>query len=206
MWKQEQYFDKYMMGTEKGYCLRNVRKGFDLPAKFASALDDLKNNIAKGTLHDISTLPSNVSVPVYLDTASKYDHIIVSDKGKFYEDGKRVYNTKNFKFYGWGELLNDYRIVEWIPEKTNVELAVEVIQGLWGNGKDRIKRLAAAGYDFYEVQKIVNEMLNHRKSDEQIAMEVIAGKWGNGQDRKNRLQAEGYNYENIQKIVNELMK
>lgn len=206
MWKQDQYFDKYMMGTEKGYCLRNVRKGFDLPAKFGSALEDLKNNIAKGTLHDIKTLPDNVAVPVYVDTASKYEHIIVSDKGKFYEDGKRRYITNNLKFYGWGELLNDYRIVEWIPEKTNVELAVEVIQGLWGNGTDRIKRLAGAGYDYYAIQKIVNDMLNHRKTDEEIAKEVIEGKWGNGQDRKNRLEQEGYDYKKIQKIVNEMLK
>lgn len=206
MWKQLQYFDKYSMGKEKGYCLRNVRQAFDIPAKFNSAFDDLKNNIAKGTFHDMKTLPTNVAVPVYVDTASKYEHIIVSDKGKFYSDGKRLYITKNVKFFGWGELINDVRVVEWIPDKTNVELAVEVIQGLWGNGTDRIKRLAAAGYDYYAIQKIVNDMLNHRKTDEEIAKEVILGKWGNGKERQKKLEQEGYDYKKIQKIVNELMK
>ena len=39
------------------------------------------------------------------------------------------------------------------------ELAREVIQGKWGNGQDRKKRLTAAGYDYYAVQNRVNQML-----------------------------------------------
>lgn len=38
-------------------------------------------------------------------------------------------------------------------------VAVEVIQGKWGNGADRKKRLTAAGYDYSSVQKAVNKML-----------------------------------------------
>ena len=43
--------------------------------------------------------------------------------------------------------------------KTVEELAREVIAGKWGNGQDRKKRLAAAGYDYKAVQGKVNEML-----------------------------------------------
>lgn len=43
--------------------------------------------------------------------------------------------------------------------KTNEELAKEVIRGNWGNGSDRRKRLTVAGYNYTEIQKIVNEML-----------------------------------------------
>ena len=42
--------------------------------------------------------------------------------------------------------------------KTVNELALEVIMGLWGNGEDRKKRLQKAGYDYYAVQKRVEEI------------------------------------------------
>lgn len=35
----------------------------------------------------------------------------------------------------------------------------EVINGEWGNGQDRRDRLEAAGYNYTEVQKKVNELL-----------------------------------------------
>lgn len=44
-------------------------------------------------------------------------------------------------------------------KKTVEEIAKEVIQGKWGNGTDRKNRLTAAGYDFDEVQKMVNKLL-----------------------------------------------
>ena len=39
------------------------------------------------------------------------------------------------------------------------EIAREVIAGKWGNGRERKDRLTAAGYDYYAVQKRVNELL-----------------------------------------------
>lgn len=45
-------------------------------------------------------------------------------------------------------------------QKTVEELAQEVINGKWGNGQDRKKRLTLAGYDCNAVQKKVNEILH----------------------------------------------
>ncbi len=39
------------------------------------------------------------------------------------------------------------------------QVAREVIQGKWGNGTDRKKRLTAAGYNYNAVQKRVNGLL-----------------------------------------------
>lgn len=39
------------------------------------------------------------------------------------------------------------------------ELAREVLQGKWGNGAERKKRLEAAGYDYAAVQKKVNQLI-----------------------------------------------
>ena len=46
-----------------------------------------------------------------------------------------------------------------VAKKSVTEIAKEVIQGKWGVGADRKKRLEAAGYDYNEVQRKVNEML-----------------------------------------------
>lgn len=48
--------------------------------------------------------------------------------------------------------------------KKNIEtIAKEVINGNWGNGADRKKKLTAAGYSYNKVQKKVNELLKSGK-------------------------------------------
>ena len=44
-------------------------------------------------------------------------------------------------------------------KKTNSEIATEVINGKWGNGATRKKKLTEAGYDYNAIQKIVNQRL-----------------------------------------------
>ena len=45
-------------------------------------------------------------------------------------------------------------------KKTNEEIAKEVIQGKWGVGSERKKKLTEAGYNYSEIQAIVNERLS----------------------------------------------
>ena len=90
-------------------------------------------------------------------------------------------------------------------KKSNEEIASEVIEGKWGNGEERKNRLTNAGYNYSDIQKIVNQKLN-KKSNEEIAKEVIGGKWGNQPERQKRLEKAGYNYKEIQKLVNEMLK
>lgn len=45
------------------------------------------------------------------------------------------------------------------PAKSNEEIAREVIAGNWGNGAERRQRLTAAGYNYDEIQRIVNQLL-----------------------------------------------
>lgn len=44
-------------------------------------------------------------------------------------------------------------------KKTDVEIALEVTRGLWGNGADRKNRLVEAGYDPKTIQALVNQLL-----------------------------------------------
>lgn len=46
------------------------------------------------------------------------------------------------------------------PKKTVEQIAKEVIDGKWGNGATRKKKLEEAGYNYVEVQQKVNELLN----------------------------------------------
>lgn len=50
------------------------------------------------------------------------------------------------------------------PTKSNEEIADEVIAGKWGNGDDRKQRLKAAGYNYDEIQKIVNAKLKPKST------------------------------------------
>ena len=47
-------------------------------------------------------------------------------------------------------------------EKTNEDIADEVILGLWGNGEERRQRLEEEGYDYDAIQEIVNNKLSEQ--------------------------------------------
>lgn len=207
-WQQVKQFNINKMGKQSGWCLRNVSMGFGITsAKFPSAKADMESQAKNGTLHHISTLPKNVAVPVYLDTTSIYEHVIVCDHGTWYSDGAKTSAPNSKYVFGWGELCGGERVVKWSnANKSNEELAKEVINGLWGNGETRKRKLTQAGYNYSVIQNLVNKMLSNKKSNETIAKEVIMGMWGNGGERKRRLENAGYNYNTIQALVNKLMR
>ncbi len=43
--------------------------------------------------------------------------------------------------------------------KTEKEIALEVIDGKWGNGDERIVKLTNAGYNASSIQRLVNQIL-----------------------------------------------
>lgn len=162
-WKQKINFNLAKMGKQSGWCEKNVREGYGLPAKCKDAKADMEFNKSHGALHPMSELPKNVDVPVFVDTPSVNKHVEVSVKGVLYSDGKKVSNPNSQKYFGWGEYCATARVVEFVKDptpapakKTNEQIADEVIAGKWGNGVDRKNRLIAAGYDYNAVQAIVN--------------------------------------------------
>ena len=138
------------------------------------------------------------------------------DKVKKHQDFANKYCPHRTLDLGWERFLNKIRNYLG-EEQVNVDtsskdlntIADEVIAGKWGNGEDRKNRLAQAGYNYSEVQALVNQKLNgtstssNKKSIDTIADEVITGKWGNGNDRKTNLENAGYNYQEVQNKVNE---
>lgn len=61
--------------------------------------------------------------------------------------------------------------------KSNLDVAKEILEGKWGNGADRKKRLTEAGYNYEDVQGIVNALLNDTQQEpvQEIPEIVIAG-------------------------------
>ena len=136
------------------------------------------------------------------------------DKVKKHQDFANKYCPHRTLDYGWERFLNKIRsylgqaTVDTGSSKDLNAIANEVIAGKWGNGEDRKNRLTQAGYNYSEVQALVNQKLTgssttSKKSIDTIADEVIAGKWGNGKDRKTNLENAGYNYQEVQNKVNE---
>lgn len=87
-------------------------------------------------------------------------------------------------------------------------IALEVIDGDWGDGDTRKQKLKAAGYDYATVQAEVNRLLGVKKSKttDELVQEVIDGKWGNGDRRVANLTAAGYDAEDVQAKVNAKLK
>ena len=140
------------------------------------------------------------------------------DKVKKHQDFSNKYCPHRTLDLGWERFLNKIRGYlgeTQVDNNTNTSLkdlntiADEVIAGKWGNGENRKNALTNAGYNYSEVQALVNQKLNgtstvsNKKSVDVIADEVIAGKWGNGTDRKINLENAGYNYQEVQNKVNE---
>lgn len=76
--------------------------------------------------------------------------------------------------------------------KSILTVAREVISGLWGNGEKRKQNLKEMGYDYNEVQKKVNEILNgsavttqnvNQNQNQPTAKTVVAGAYASKYDR-----------------------
>lgn len=153
---------------------------------------------------------------VFIDTKGDRDKVIYAS-GQ--EQCAKAIATAVAKYYGLGRKETPKPAPTPAPspkptpshKKSNTEIAKEVIQGKWGNGAERKKRLEDAGYDYAAVQKEVERLLAGqkkpaKKSVDEVAREVIAGKWGNGAKRVYNLTKAGYNYVAVQKRVNEILK
>ena len=118
--KQVVPFDLSKMGTRRGWCEANVREGYGLPAVFPDAKADMKFNRDRGLLHPMDTLPKNGAVPVFVDTASEFEHVMTAIDGVLYSDGVKVDDWSKWKFFGWGESFESYRVVDIVPDPVPV--------------------------------------------------------------------------------------
>lgn len=76
------------------------------------------------------------------------------------EADKQLAELKKKGFTGFVTTLSGKIEGQTTTETKSVErIAQEVVWGLWGNGADRKNKLTAAGYDYNEVQNLVNKLM-----------------------------------------------
>ena len=142
MYEQERSFYPSEMGREKGWCLKNCRLGFRIYiGHYASAKTAMIAGKNNGTYHD-GKPDSNIAVPVYVQSSSKNGHVVVYDKGIWWEDGKKI---KQPNILGWDEMMDGVRVVH---KSTDNFLPAK---GYWCryDKDDRVARLAKFMYDTF---------------------------------------------------------
>ena len=111
---------------------------------------------------DDNGVGDNTNRPDHVGIVEKVENgVITVIEGNYNESVARRTIAVNGKYIrGYGVPKYD---AEQEAKKSITELAQEVLDGKWGNGDDRKKRLAGAGYNYSEVQAKVNEILNAAK-------------------------------------------
>lgn len=155
------------------------------------------------------TVPGSTTTEAAKKTAQEIAQEVVAGKWGNGTARKEALEAAGYDYAAVQAIVNQLvgQTAATVKKDANV-VADEVILGKWGNGTDRKEALEAAGYDYAEVQALVNQKIaqqNAKKSDTGIAKEVIRGVWGNGEARKKALTAAGYDYAAIQKIVNKML-
>lgn len=122
MWKQTRAFNQANGGTQKGYCLRNVRLGYGIAAKYATATLAWQHT----QQHRDRNVPAGIAVPLYYYywvNGSNQGHINVRlPNGTVWSDGEIFASITDYEnkkapaFLGWGESVNDVRVVEWVND------------------------------------------------------------------------------------------
>ena len=82
------------------------------------------------------------------------NHVIEGNKGEAV--ARRYIKTDSKYIMGYGVPKYDKATT---TKKSVDAIAKEVIAGKWGSGEERKKKLTAAGYDYTEVQAVVNKLL-----------------------------------------------
>nr|DAS46248.1 MAG TPA: CW7 repeat protein [Caudoviricetes sp.] len=159
------------------WCLAVAQKVFGVAPFAASAQIAWNNNTTK---HLDRNLPEGCFVPIWWTGGyMNYGHVAVAKRsGNWIQIWSSPYTHKPFFDYfegeinatidkvsriygvnyaGWTETMNTTRIVEAVLSKSNEEIAAEVWQNKWGNGRDRINRLTSAGYDWKAIQALIDK-------------------------------------------------
>lgn len=182
-YKQERNFDLSKMGKTKNFCLRNVRLGYGIGSKYANAKQAMNENAKLGTLHPLSSIPTNCTVPVYTDKGV-FGHIEVCVKGTYYSDGYKTGKPSND--YKWGEFVNGVRVVSYVkpaPAPTTIKVGDTVIVN--GQGTGNSKGTGGKTKAFKNHKMKVISIANGRYGCNQYnKMGAITGWWASNQVKK----------------------
>ena len=119
--------------------------------------DDIKNGViypSEKTIENALKLVEHLMQKYSIPKDNVIRHYDVTGKlCPVYWCGTKSKDTK------WKTAFCSRLVASSVTKKTVQQIAREVIQGKWGNGSERKKKLTAAGYNYKAVQDLVNEML-----------------------------------------------
>lgn len=105
--------------------------------------------------------PDHIGVVDYVNKEAGYMTVIEGNYNDSVKKRTISINGKYIRGFVTPKYTDDSIIYESLGTKKDVEtIAREVISGLWGNGVQRKEALERSGFDYIEVQKKVNEILN----------------------------------------------
>lgn len=110
----------------------------------------------------IGSISKPASKPLLKKSNEEVAKDVIAGKYGNGEDRKKKLKEAGYDYNAVQSIVN--KLVapkqETKPKKSNEEVANDVIKGLYGNGEERKKKLAAEGYDYNAVQSIVNKLVN----------------------------------------------
>lgn len=88
-----------------------------------------------------------------------------------------------------------------ITIKNNVEIAHEVLNGLWGNGEERKEKLTNAGYDYNAVQSIVNALVYDKPIEEPLVENPVQNVDNVNSERLLTVEFDKSKYDGLEIII-----
>lgn len=118
-YRQIKGFNQARAGKIMGYCLQNVRLGYDIGAKYKNAITAWQHT----QQHTDRDIPAGVDVPLFY-TYKTDGHINVRlADGRVWSDGTIYKDLAAYEahataatYLGWGESVNDVRVIEFTPD------------------------------------------------------------------------------------------
>ena len=114
-----------------------------------------------------SSTPSKPTTPSTGKTVEEVAKEVIAGSWGVGDDRKARLEAAGYNYLQVQAKVNDLLNGSSKPvTKTVEQIAKEVLAGAWGNGDIRKKNLEAAGYNYNEVQKKVNELMGGSSSDD----------------------------------------
>lgn len=122
MYKSSRLFNPAAGGNKPGYCLQNTRLGYGIGSKYSNATVAWNNT----EQHRDRNVPAGVDVPLfytYITRNGNEGHINVRLRdGRVWSDGDFYSSIADYEakkapdFIGWGESVNEVRVIEHVPD------------------------------------------------------------------------------------------
>ena len=164
---------------------------------FNNYMNDTRLKGVKLWIAKYNTKQPYVGLPIFM-----WQYTSGADKNDFYKDklDRNIIlgEIEEIEQIGGNSSTITGKSTEEVLNSDIEEIVYKIILGVYGTGNLRKKKIKELGYDYREVQNLVNRYIK-------VAYDVLAGKYGNGETRKQKIAQVNLKYDYVQRIVNWLV-